>query len=452
MRIASGDELELARDIWERALGELQIQVNKANFSTWLSGSQGISYQDNAFVVGAPNIFVAEWLSKRLHSLIRKTLANILSCPDVELQIVVCSKDQNQVAFSTSSKQTDGGTSSKAKQNVFNPNYTFDNFVVSDCNRLAYAAAREVVENPGRIYNPLLIYSSTGQGKTHLLQAIGQATKNKGAKVIYTTAERFTSEFILAAREKEIEAFRGKFRDIDTLLFDDIQFMYDKKQSLQCFYQLFNELHGNNRQIIITADCHPKDMPALSNKLRSRLQCGLIVPIEPADFQTRLAILRVKADALGVPIPEEALQVIAEKMHDNVRQLEGALAYFTAQSRLSGTNITTQTVNKFLTEGNNRNEDVIIKTVADYFDLSMEEIIGKKRDRKVVLARQIAMYLMREENNDSFTKISKILGNKSHATALHGYEKIAGEINVNSNIHQQIAQIKEKINMCKTQM
>ena len=220
---------------------------------------------------------------------------------------------------------------------MFNPNYTFNNFVVSDCNRLVYAAAQEVVENPGRIYNPLLIYSSTGQGKTHLLQAIGQATKNNGFKVVYTTAEQFTSEFILAARQKEIEGFRGKFRDIDTILFDDIQFMYDKKQSLQCFYQLFNELHSNNRQIIITADCHPKDMSALSNKLRSRLQWGIIVPIEPADFQTRLAILRVKADALGVSIPEEALQIIAEKMHDNVRQLEGALAYFTAQSRLSET-------------------------------------------------------------------------------------------------------------------
>ncbi|MDY7018970.1 MAG: chromosomal replication initiator protein DnaA [Chloroflexota bacterium] len=438
-----------ARDVWERALGELQLQVNKANFNTWLSSSQGISYQDNVFIVGVPNIFIAEWLSKRLHSLIKKTLTNILG-KDIELEIIVCSKDQNQFASSSASRQIDGGTSSKARQKLFNPKYTFDNFIVSDCNRLAFAAAQEVVENPGRIYNPLLIHSNTGQGKTHLLHAIGQAANSNGFKIVYTTAEQFTSQFILAARQREIENFHDKFRDIDTLLFDDIQFMYDKKQSLQCFFQVFNELHSNNRQIVITADCHPKDMSTLSNKLRSRLQWGLVVPVEPADYKTRLAILRGKAATLGMPIPEEVLQTIAERMHDNVRQLEGALAYFTAQARLSGTNITAEVINKFLTVRKDQHEEIIIKTTADYFNLSVEEIISKNRDRKVVLARQIAMYLMRQENNDSFTEIGKILGNRNHATALHGYEKIAGEININLHLSQQISQIKEIINMHKT--
>ena len=438
-----------ARDIWERALGELQLQVNQANFNTWLSDSQGISYQDNIFVVGVPNIFVAEWLSKRLHSLIRKTLTNILG-KDIELQIVVCSKDQNQVASHATTRQVDGGTSSKARQKLFNPKYTLDNFIVGDCNRLAFAAAQEVVENPGRIYNPLLIYSNTGQGKTHLLHAIGQAAKSNGFKIAYTTAEQFTSQFILAAKQREIEKFHDKFSDVDILLFDDIQFMYDKKQSLQCFFQLFNELHSNNRQIVITSDCHPKDMPTLSNKLRSRLQWGLVVPIEQADLKTRLDILRGKAATLGMPIPEEVLQTIAEKMHDNVRQLEGALAYFIAQARLSGTNISAELINKFLTGRKNQQEEIIINTTAHYFDLSVEEIIGKSRDRKVVLARQIAMYLMRQDNNNSFAEIGKILGNRNHATALHGYEKIAGEININTNLFQQISQIKENINMCKT--
>ena len=444
--MASGGELHSARDIWERTLGELQIQVNKANFNTWLSDSQGISYQDNVFVVGVPNIFVAEWLSKRLHSLIRNTLTNILG-KDAELQIVVWSKDQNQVASSAARRQTDGGTSTKARQKLFNPKYTFDSFTVGNCNRLAFTAAQEVVENPGRIYNPLLIYGNTGQGKTHLLHAIGQATERNGFKIVYTTAEQFTSEFIVAARQKEIDDFRGKFRDIDTLLFDDIQFMYDKKQSLQCFFQLFNELHSNNRQIIITADCHPKDISTLNNKLSSRLQWGLVVPIEPADIKTRLAILQVKALALGVLMPEEALQIIAEKMRDNVRQLEGTLIYLAAQARLSESIITVQVVNKLLTGKKDKHEEAIINTVAEYFNLSVEDITSKKRDRKVVLARHITTYFLREHNHDSFTEIGKILGNRNHATALHAYEKIAGEMSINPDLRQQICQIKRIITM-----
>ena len=438
--------MHLARDVWEQALGELQLQVSKANFNTWLTGSQGINYQDHVFVLGAPNIFVAECLSKRFHSLIRKALTNILE-EDIELQIVVYSKEQNQVASLSGTKQSDGGTSSKARQKLFNPKYTFNSFSVGDCNRLAFAVAQEVVENPGLVYNPLVIYSSTGQGKTHILHAIGQATKNNGFKVICTTAEQFTTEFILAAKQKEIENFRSKFRDIDTFLFDDIQFMCDKKQSLQYFFQLFNELHSNNRQIVITADCHPKDISVFNNKLRSRLQWGLVVSIEPADFETRLAILRLKAEALGVPVPEAALRILAENMHDNIRQLEGALTYLTAQARLSGTNINTQVINKFLTGRNNQCEQVIINTVAEYFNLSAEEIISKKRDRKIVLARHIAMYLLREENDDSFTEIGKVLGNRNHATAMHGYEKIAGEISINPNLHQQISYIKGKIDI-----
>ena len=444
--MASGGELHSARDIWERTLGELQIQVNKANFNTWLSDSQGVSYQDNVFVVGVPNIFVAEWLSKRLHSLIRNTLTNILG-KDAELQIVVWSKDQNQVASSAARRQTDGGTSTKARQKLFNPKYTFDSFTVGNCNRLAFTAAQEVVENPGRIYNPLLIYGNTGQGKTHLLHAIGQATERNGFKIVYTTAEQFTSEFIVAARQKEIDDFRGKFRDIDTLLFDDIQFMYDKKQSLQCFFQLFNELHSNNRQIIITADCHPKDISTLNNKLSSRLQWGLVVPIEPADIKTRLAILQVKALALGVPMPEDALQIIAEKMRDNVRQLEGTLVYLAAQARLSESIITVQVVNKLLTGKKDKHEEALINTVAEYFNLSVEDITSKKRDRKVVLARHITMYFLREQNHDSFTEIGKILGNRNHATALHAYEKIAGEMSINPDLRQQICQIKRIITM-----
>jgi len=440
--------LESAKEIWERALGELQIQVSKPNYITWLKNGQGISYQDNIFIVSVPSIFVAEWLSKRLYSLVRKTLANIIG-EDVDVQFVVHGQDELQTPLARAS-QADGGTSSKARWNRVNPRYTFDTFVAGDCNRLAYAAAVEVTEKPGHSYNPLFIHGSTGQGKTHLLHAIGQAATRHGLQVAYTSAEQFTNEFVLAVRQRQVQDFRSKFRDIDILLFDDIQFLADKKQTLQCFFHTFNELYNNNHQIVITADCSPGEMASFSNKLRSRFECGLVAIIEPPDFETRLSILRAKAEAVMTPELEEVLRIIVEKIHENVRQLEGALAYLTAQAKLSGTKITTQMVDGLLT-GTTNNQDMrlILQTVAEYFDLSVEDLTSKKRDRKVALPRQIAMYLMREESNYSFAEIGKNLGNRNYATALHSYEKISREMNVNNSLHKQITKIKEEMNSDK---
>jgi chromosomal replication initiator protein len=439
-----GDRLEPAKEIWERALGKLQIQVSKANYTTWLSDSQGLSCQDNTFVVSVPNIFVAEWLSKRLYPLVRKTLVDIMG-NDVDVQFVV--HDREQLSASPLAKQTDGGTSSKATQYRLNPRYTFDNFVVSDSNRLAYAAAVEVAENPGSSYNPLFIHSSTGQGKTHLLHAIGHLTTNNGLQAAYITAEQFANEFVLAVREKQVDRFRSKFRSIHILLFDDVHFLIDKKQTLQCFFHTFNELYSNNRQIVITADFAPKDMRPLSSKLKSRLEGALVVDIQPPDFETRLNILRAKAEKMMTPDLEGVLHIVAEKVCENVRQLEGALVYLTAQAKLSGTKITPETINKLLT-GTTRKQDIrlLLRTVADQFNLSAEELINKKRDRKTTLARHVAIYLMREGYNCSLAEIGKELGGRNHATILHGYEKIASELSINPNLANQIAEIKEKIN------
>lgn len=440
--------MESIKEIWERALGELQIQVTKANYVTWLSDSQGISYQDNIFVVGVPNMFVAEWLSKHLYSLVKKTLTNITG-RDVQVQFIVHGQDKLQASPLAYSNQTDGGTSSKATRYRFNPRYTFDNFVVGDSNRLAYAACVEVAENPGQTYNPLFLHSTTGQGKTHLLHAIGHVATSNGLPVAYTTSEQFTNEFVLAVRQKQVEDFRSKFRNIHVFLFDDIQFLANKKQTLQCFLHTFCELYNNNHQIVIASDRSPQDIaPLISNKLRSRLEWGLVVDILPPDFETRLAILKAKAKEMITPGLEGILQIIAEKMHENVRQLEGALAYLTARAKLSGINITPETVNKLLTTSN-QDTRLIREAVADYFNLSVEELTSKKRDRKTALARQIAMYLMREENNCSFPEIGKELGHRNHATALHGYEKIAREINVDHKLSSQISEIKNKINIRK---
>jgi chromosomal replication initiator protein len=445
--VGIGDRLEPAKEIWNSALGKLQIQVSKANYTTWLSNSQGLSCQDSIFVVSVPNIFVAEWLSKRLYPLVRKTLVDIMG-KDVDVQFVVHNREQ--LSASPLATQTDGGTSSKAIQYRFNPRYTFDNFVVSDSNRLAYAAAVEVAENPGSSYNPLFIHSSTGQGKTHLLHAIGHLTINNGLQAAYISGEQFANEFVLAVRENQVDKFRSKFRSIHILLFDDAHFLIDKKQTLQCFFHTFNELYSNNRQIVITTDRAPKDMHPVSSKLKSRLEGGLVVDIQPPDFETRLNILRAKAETTMTSELEGVLHIIAEKVCENVRQLEGALVYLTAQAKLSGTKITAETINKLLTS-TTRKQDIklLLQAVADHFSLSVEELINKKRDRKTTLARHVAIYLMREGYSYSLTEIGKELGGRNHATILHGYEKIASELSINPNLYNQIAEIKEKINSQK---
>ena len=438
------DRLEPAKEIWERALGKLQIQVSKANYTTWLSNSQGLRCQDNTFVVGVTNVFIAEWLSKRLHPLVRKTLVDIMG-KDIDVQFEIHSREQ--LSASHPAKQTDGGTSSKATQYRFNPRYTFDNFVVSDSNRLPYAAAVEVAENPGSSYNPLFIHSSTGQGKTHLLHAIGHLTTNNGLQAAYITAEQFANEFVLAVRENQVDKFRSKFRSIHIFLFDDVHFLIDKKQTLQCFFHTFNELYNNNRQIVITADCAPEDMHPLSSKLKSRLEGGLVVDIQPPDFETRVNILRTKAEKMMTSELEGVLHIVADKVCENVRQLEGALVYLTAQAKLSGTKVTPETINKLLTSTNHK-QDIrfLLRTVADHFNLTAEELIAKRKDRKTTLARDVAIYLMREGYNFSLIEIGRELGGRNHATILHGYEKIASELSINPNLSKQIEEIKSKIN------
>ena len=444
--------MESAKEIWERALGELQLQVSRANYTTWLKNSYGVSHQNNTFLVGVPNTFIAEWLTKRLHSLVRKILAQILGS-DVDVQFIIYNQGQSQSTPLASANQTDGGTSTKVKTYKFNPKYTFDNFIVGDCNRLAYAATIEVAENPGHTYNPLFIYGSTGQGKTHLLHAIGHRTMSNELQVTYTTAEQFTNEFVQAIKHGQAEDFYNKFKSVQTLLFDDLQFIIDKKQTQQCFFQTFNELYNNNCQIVITADRHPKDMLSLSNKLKSRLECGLIIPIQPPDVATRLSILRAKAKQMRLSISDEVLQLLAEQIKENARRLEGAVIYLTAQSKLTGLELTPQTVNKLLTTTiYKQDKGLIVQTVADYFDLSVEELTGKNRERKTALARQVAMYLMREENNYSFAEIAKALGNRNHATIIYGYKKIATEMRANSKLYRQISEVKEKIRTNKASM
>ncbi|MCK4580282.1 MAG: chromosomal replication initiator protein DnaA, partial [Dehalococcoidia bacterium] len=438
-----GGELEAAKEIWQKVLGELQIQVSRANYATWLKNSYGISCQEDSFLVGVPNAFVAEWLTKRLYALVRKTLAQVIG-RDVDIRFTVHSQGCIQCHPILAGSQTDGGTTTRAKTGRFNAKHTFDSFVVGESNRLAHAAALEVAENPGLAYNPLFIYGDTGYGKTHLLHAIGHKAVGNGLEVIYTTAEQFTSEFVVAVKKRLVEEFRDRFKSIEILLFDDIQFIANKKQTQQSFFHIFNELHNSSKQVVITADRPPQDMDLLSNKLKSRLQCGLTTGLQAPDYESRLSILRAKAEEAMAPISEEVLELLAERVRGSARQLEGALIYLGAQAKLTGRELTRQTVNILLTSITGKQDTKLtVQATAEYFALSVEELTGNSRNRKTSLARQIAMYLMRQESNYSFAEIGRELGHRNHATIIHGYQKIAAEIMVNSKLRGQIMDIRE---------
>ncbi len=438
-----------AQEIWEAALGELQIQESKPNYQTWLEKSVGLSYQGNQFVIGVPNTFVAEYLDQNQRSLIEKTLIG-LTHRDIKILFRVDTRHQN----SPTSYRSREGTplAQQTSLPLFNPKYTFDSFVVGSCNRLAYAAALGVAENPGHSYNPLFIYGGTGLGKTHLLQAIGHATLANNMRVLYVSAEQFTNEFTSAIRERKIQEFRNKYRNVDILLIDDIQFFSGKVQTEESFFHTFNELHNANRQIAITSDRPPKSMPLLQDRLRSRLEWGLVADIQPPDFETRLAILQGKAEREGVNVAPDVLEFIAQRIRQNIRELEGSLNRVVAYAQLIRALLTPELAAQALQNIAGKEPKtasitphLIIEAVVASFQLTPQDLKSRKRDKETALARQVAMYLIRQEANWSLTQIGKELGDRSPATVSHAYEKIANDVNDSPYLRRKISDIQQKI-------
>ncbi len=452
-------QLTSAKDIWETALGELQIQITRPNYDTWLKETVGIKYQDDLFVIGAPNTFVAEWLENRLRSLIKRTLSGIIG-KKVDIQFVIQSRDRHDTRLA-SARQADGGTSvmlgKPEKLSHRNPRYTFSNFVAGAPNRLAYAAALEVAENPGSVYNPLFIYSDTGLGKTHLLHAIKHVAEANNYQVLYTSAEQLTNEFVVSLKNSRTEEFHYKYRNADFLLVDDFQFLAGKSQTQECFFHIFNCLHDNNCQIVITSDCPPKELPSLSRKLRSRLEGGLIADIRPLDIETRITILNIRVKQIKTAIPTEVLEFIATRFRNNVRELEGGLNRVVTYAKLCGMDIDMKLATQALADlliKNDRHHSApstkhIIDTVANYFELAPEALIGKRRDRKTSHARQVAMYLLREQKNHRLSEIGELLGDRDHTTILHGCEKIAAEASINSQLSRCLDEIRRELGVHK---
>jgi len=438
-----------AQEIWETALGELQLQVSKSNYRTWLEKTVGLTYQGKQFVVGVPNTFAAEYLDKNQRSLIEKTLIG-LTQQDVKVKFYVDGRGQD--SLSGYGFQEEIPTTAPTSPPKLNPKYTFDSFVVSSCNRLAYAAALGVAENPGRSYNPLFIYGGAGLGKTHLLHAIGHMAQASNLKVLYLSAEEFTNEFIIAIREKQTKEFRHKYRSVDMLLIDDIQFICGKEQTEESFFHTFNELHNADRQMAITCDRPPKSIHLVEDRLRSRFEWGLTAGIKPPDFETRLAILQAKAKREGVDITPDVLEFIAHRIRHNIRELEGSLNRVVAYARLLRAMITPELATEALEDIASKQPKTaslhpaaVLEAVANSFQLTVLDLISRKRDKLTTLARQVAMYLIRQEANCSLAQIGKELGNREPITISQACKKIAADIDANSDLQQQILTIQQKL-------
>ncbi|MBM2832476.1 MAG: dnaA [Dehalococcoidia bacterium] len=440
-----------ASQMWEAALGELQLQVTKANYETWLKDTVGLNYEDKAFVVGVPNTFTAAWLQKCLYGRISGTISRIAG-QDVEVELRVSSRDAPALllpptplppalAASLTPPPTHG--------HRLNARYTFDNFIIGSSNRLAYAAAMGVAESPGKSYNPLFIYGGSGLGKTHLLHAIGHVAVASGLRLLYVSAEQFTNEFIDAIAKRKTEDFRLRYRSADMLLVDDIHFIGGKEQTEEAFFHTFNELHNAGRQIAITSDRPPKAMPLLEDRLRSRFEWGLIADIQPPDLETRLAILRTKAELQGAAISAEVLDFIAQRVQENIRQLEGALNRVIAYARLTQTTLTPEVAARAMSDilmksprDSHLTADAIVEATANYYKLSVETIRGQRRDQDTAQARQVAMYLIREETHASLAEIGRELGGRDHTTILYGCDKIGSEINIDSRLRREVLEIR----------
>jgi chromosomal replication initiator protein len=435
------------QEIWDTALGELQVQVSKANFRTWFSKTSGLAYQDNRFVIGVPNTFAAEYLEKNQRSLIEKALVGLTS-PHVQVVFQVNGKAHTQTgAVSQAALPTPEPNFTR-----LNPDYTFGTFIEGGANRMARAAAQSVAQNPGRSYNPLFIYSGPGLGKTHLIHAIGQEAAARHINVICTSAEQFTNEFVTSVRERSTEEFRNKYRSLGMLLIDDIHFIAGKEQTEESFFHTFNELHNTNRQIVITSDRPPKTMPLLEERLRSRFEWGLTVDIQPPDHAMRLAILQSKARQKGINIDQDVLELIAREAHPNIRCMEGSLNRVLAYAKLLRVAPTLEIALKALEDVAHKDlklADItpasIVEAVAGSFQMTREALSGRQRDKDTSMARRLAMYLLRQETNCSLARIGQELGNRDAASVTTACKKVAADIDSSPYLKRKLLDIRRQI-------
>ena len=419
-----------AEQAWQSVLAQLQMEMPRASFDTWVRDTRPMAYENGIITVGVRNAYARDWLESRLSSTVSRLLIGILNS-NVSVEFIVTQADENESSADPESAASSIEITSpepKARHVSLNPRYTFDTFVVGSGNRLAHAACQAVAEKPARAYNPLFLYGGVGLGKTHLLHAIGNACYAGGLNVLYVSSEEFTNDMITAIRTHTTQAFREKYRSADVLLVDDIQFIAGKESTQEEFFHTFNTLHGQDKQIIVSSDRPPKSLVTLEERLRSRFEWGLSADIQAPDFETRLAILRSKSERTGRHISDEILESIAKQVHSNIRELEGALNRIIAFADLSGSSLTPNLVEVALSDLLPSHGDLepekIVTEVAEHYKLSIEKLLGRDRTKEVAYSRQIAMYLLREVSKISFPQIGEVLGGRDHSTVMSAIYKI----------------------------
>ena len=472
-------------ELWQAVLGELELSLSKANFTTWFRNTFIVSHQEDEVIIGVPNMFTKAWLEKKYHREILQSLQNLTN---QRFRSVIYRVDlkttRNEISrTSTPITQKDGTIISSPQQTTseniaseiyfptpstippttsspqrfgefsLNAKYLFNNYVVGKQNELAHAAAQAVSTQPGGVYNPLFIYGGVGLGKTHLLQAIGNELlrKNPQTRVLYVTCERFTNDYINAVRAGHAREFKNHYRNVDLLLVDDIQFITGKEGTQEEFFHTFNQLHQNNKQIVISSDRPPKAIPTLEERLISRFECGMMADIGSPDFETRTAILEMKCREKNYLIERDIVDFISTAVQNNIRELEGALNKVIAFHQFKNIRPTLETVKPILVSFQptvtNKSFTVrqVIQVVASYFDLQTEDLMGQSREKRFAFPRQIIMYLLREEMKASYPTIGAEIGGRDHTTAMHAYDKISTCLLENEKLQHDIEMIKQKL-------
>lgn len=462
-------------EIWQAVLAELELSISKPNFVTWFSNTDILSYQDNCVVICVPNDFYRAWLEKNYHQMIVKSLERVTEKPIKKLEYKIFNI-KNIPAHNTELKPEEKPIEPAAPLTTpfpsnneikppprvgefgLNPKYVFETFVVGGGSELAYAAAQAVVNKPGEAYNPLFIYGGVGLGKTHLVQAIGNhlLKARPNINIMYASAEKFSNDYIASVRDGNAKSFQNRYRNIDVLLIDDIQFISGKDKTQESFFHTFNELHQQNKQVVMTSDRPPKAIPALEDRLKSRFEWGMIVDVAPPDLETRIAILQKKCVEKNIPLTQDILQLVATTVHRNIRELEGALNKIIAFHQLKNTEPSFESVKSLLANNEIRSTfksitaHQIIEATSEFFSISLADLLGQSREKKFSYPRQIIMHLMRKELNMSYPAIGNELGGRDHTTAMHADNKISTDLEKDSKLKQEIELIKQKLYVSPT--
>ncbi|MBI4216285.1 MAG: chromosomal replication initiator protein DnaA [Chloroflexi bacterium] len=460
-----------AAQVWETALGQLQVQLSRSSYDTWLKNTQGLALGEDRFIVGTPNPFIREGLERRLYTLIRKTLMALTGQPNLAVEFQVAAlltatasrpaapqaREESAFTENTTLRPPEAGLAPLIAwdwpypQPSLNAKFTFERFVVGGCNQFSHAAAARVAERPGAAYNPLFLYGGVGLGKTHLLQAVGHRALGQSPKVLHVSGDQFTREFVGAIRNQTTDEFQLKYRSAEILLVDDVQFLAGREQTQESFFHIFNELHSHSRQIILASDRPPQAIPGLADRLVSRFQGGLLADLQSPELETRQAILRLRLEEEGCPCEDECLALLAAAAPGSIRGLEELLNRVLLQARLSQSQLNPALVAQALARSPRpssrpaTNPAAILGAVAEHFRLAPEALSGPSRDRRTSQARQVAIFLLREELRRPWAEIGRELGGRRDSSVLRGYARVSAALKADAELRLLVSQLRERL-------